>query len=292
MAKQSYKIPDTLDKSFLDIEIALQSKDGVGLKPLPLKVILSCIVSMLACLYCVLQTFVSSGSLVVKIIFVILWIALTYLLLRENDTKQMQFQMIPTLVSYSNKMNRSIITRNASPADAFRNVVGIQDIDDETGMISYMDGTFGFMYRVVGSGSILLFDEDRDAILSRVDNFYRKMDTGCEIIFLTAKESQKVYRQVANLKKRYDKLGDNDDELKALAEMQYDYLKNYVGGTFRSIHQYMIIKADNKEFLIKSKNILQSEVENSTLMIKQCTALFKEDIENVLASVYKGKESV
>lgn len=290
MAKQSYKIPDTLDKSFLDTEIAIKNDDGIGIRPTSLKVILSFLVSVLLCFWIVSKSFISAGSVPEKILFAILWFALTVVLLREDRTGQMQFMMVPTFFNYLFKSNRVVLTRSTAYANAFYGIVGISDINLDTGLITYSDGTYGYMYRVVGSGSVLLFDEDRDAILNRVDSFYRKMKTDYEIIFLTAKESQKVYRQVANLKKRYDKL--DDDELKAVADMEYDYLKNYVGGSFRSTHQYMIIKADNKEALMTGKNMLQSEVENSTLMIKQCTALFGEDLYNVLRSVYKGKESV
>lgn len=290
MAKQSYKIPDTLDKSFLDTEIAIKNDDGIGIRPTSLKVILSFLVSVLLCFWIVSKSFISAGSVPEKILFAILWFALTVVLLREDRTGQMQFMMVPTFFNYLFKSNRVVLTRSTAYANAFYGIVGISDINLDTGLITYSDGTYGYMYRVVGSGSVLLFDEDRDAILNRVDSFYRKMKTDYEIIFLTAKESQKVYRQVANLKKRYDKL--DDDELKAVADMEYDYLKNYVGGSFRSTHQYMIIKADNKEALMTGKNMLQSEVENSTLMIKQCTALFGEDLYNVLRLVYKGKESV
>ena len=68
--------------------------------------------------------------------------------------------------------------------------------------------------------------------------------------------------------------------------------KNVVGGSFRSIHQYLIIKADNTEALTVAKNMLQSEVENSSYMFKQCTALFGDDIYDVFRTIYKGKESV
>lgn len=292
MAKQSYKIPDSLDKSFMDVEIAVQSNDGVGLKPLPLKVILSWIVSALVCLYMVLQSFVSAGNVVAKVFFVITWFGLTALLLRENKTKQMQFTLIPTLLNYVNKRNRTVITRKSAPANDFRGVAGIDNVVEDTGLINFIDGTYGFAYRVVGTGSILLFDEDRDAILNRVDSFYRKMKTDYEIIFLTSKESQKVYRQVANLKKRFDNLDESDTELRGLAEQQYYYLKDVVGGSFRSTHQYMIIKADNKEALLTAKNMLQSECEGSTLMIKQCTALTGDDLVNLHALVFKGEESV
>lgn len=40
-AKQSYKIPASLNADYLnDMEITLRNNDGIGLKPLPIKVIL------------------------------------------------------------------------------------------------------------------------------------------------------------------------------------------------------------------------------------------------------------
>ena len=83
---------------------------------------------------------------------------------------------------------------------------------------------------------------------------------------------------------------DDDPDLKMLANEQFGVLKNYVGGSFRAIHQYMIIKSDNMEELKKSKAVLQSELENSTLMIKRCVPLYYDDIINVLQLVYRGKD--
>lgn len=290
--KQSYKIPDTLDKSVGDMEIAIKSSDGIGIRPLPLKVIMSYFGSGVLCVWLIQNTFIGFGGTFLIMLFVLVWAALTLLLMKVDKTKQMQVEMVPAVFGYLPKSSRYVLTRRTSSAVSFYYIAGIEKINERTGLIEYADGTFGFMYRVVGTGSILLFDEDRNAILNRVDSFYRKMKTDYELIFLTAKESQKVYRQVANLKKRYDDLGYEDDDLRALADMQYDYLKNHVGGSFRSIHQYLIIKADNKEALNVGRNQLQSEVENSSMMIKQCAALFGQDLIDVLGSIYKGKESV
>lgn len=288
--KSSYKIPDTLNKSIGDMEIAFRTSDGVGIRPLSIKVIMSYFGSGVLCIWILNNTFIAYGSMFAKVLFVLFWAALTALLMHTDKTKQMQLEMVPAALNYMVKSNRNVITRTAASPYGFYYICGIDDINENTGLISYTDGTYGFMYRVVGTGSILLFDEDRDAILNRVDNFYRKMKTDYELIFITAKESQTVYKQVANLKKRYDDL--DDDGLKELADMQFNYLKNFVGGEFRSIHQYLIIKADNKEALTVGKNQLQSEVENSQMMIRQCTALMGDDLTDVLSSIYKGKESV
>lgn len=288
MAKQAYKIPADLNATHLDMEIAIQSKDGVGVKPLPIKVILTYVVSALLCFYLVTNTFIDNGSGLQKVLFVVLWVVLTLQLARFDKTKQMQAQLVPVLFNYIPKTSRKVLTRTSSKANAFYVIAGIEKIDKDTGLVTYTDGTYGYWYRVVGSASILLFDDDRNAILSRVDSFYRKIGTDCECCFMTTKESQKVFRQVANLKRRYDRLTTDEPDMLKIADEQFTILKNYVGDTFKSIHQYLLIKADNKEALMNNKNVLQSEVENSSLMLKQCIPLYYDDINEVLRAVYRG----
>lgn len=286
MAKSTYRIPVGLDATHLDMEIALASNDGVGLKPLPIKVILFYLASGLMCFYIASRPPVVSGSIIQIILFVLLWIALTVVLGTFDGTKRMQVQLIPTVLNYLPKHSRNVLTRSSSKANDFYGIVGIDDINKDTGLVSYTDGTFGYWFRVVGSASILLFDDDRDAILDRVDSFWQKIGTDYEIIFLTCKSAQKVYRQAANLQRRVDRLDSDDSELLMLANEQFKTLKSLARGDSKAIHQYMVLKGDNKEALTHARNVLQSEVENSTRMIKQCTALFYDDITDVLHAVY------
>lgn len=292
MAKDSYKIPDTLDKSMGDMEISLQSSDGIGARPMPIKIILMYALSIILWFFAVAKTFIADGGIGLIIVFSALWFALTALLLHRDKTGLPQASLVVSMMNYLPKNLRYVVTRNNAPAKDFYTIAGIEDIDGEKGLITFTDGTYGYMYRVVGTGSILLFDEDRKAILDRVDSFYKKMKPEYELIFITSKEAQKIYRQVARLKERYDNLDFDDPELRAVADTEYNYLKNVVGGSFRSIHQYLIIKAENTEALTVGKNMLQSEVENSSYMFKQCTALFGNDIYDVFRTIYKGKESV
>ena len=289
MAKQSYKIPADLNQSYGDMEIAIQSKDGLGAKPLPIAVILTYISSIILCFYVCSQTVIKHGNVFQIVFFVIMWIGMTLLLARYDKTKRMQLQALPTLFNYIPRVNRIVATRKSAKAGGFYSIAGFM-IDERTGLVTYPDGTFGYWYTVVGSASILLFDDDRTAILNRVDAFYRKLNTDAEICFVTSKESQKVYRQIASLKRRYDALEAQDPDLLLIADEQFAILRDFVGGSFKSIHQYMILKGDNREALNQLKNIVQSEVENSSLMIKQCTPLYKDDINNVLRVIYKGVE--
>lgn len=284
--KESYKIPHDLNASYADMEIAIQSKDGVGLKPLPIKVILSFIGSGVLCFWLISKTFVADGSLIQQLAFGAIWIALTAVLISYDKTRRMKVQMIPTLLNYLPKASRYVLVRRTNPANDFLSITRVKKIN-ENGMVEYTDGSFGYYYRITGSASILLFDKDKEAIIQRVDSFFRKIGTNCVVHFVTVKEPQKVYRQVAALSRKYDRLGKNDDELRMLANDQFDTLQNYVGTQFKSIHQYLVIKAENKEALSQNKNVLQAEVENSSRMLKSCVALYKEDIEELLGSIYK-----
>lgn len=290
MAKSAYKIPYDLNASYADMEIAVRSSDGLGFKPMPMKIIFTYLGGGLICFWAVMNTFLKYGSLPQKLFFAAVWALFLVLLCKYDDTKRMQFSLVPTLFNYLPKSQRVVMTRRDSSALPFYGLVGLKkDGFSKGGMLSFEDGTYGYMYRVIGSASILLFESDKQQILDRVDAYWRKMNTECESIFITVKSSQAVYKQLSALKSMYDNLEERDPDLVMLCNEQFDVLKNHVGGSFKSIHQYLILKADNKEMLQQSKGLLQSEVENSSKMIKRCVALTSwDDVRPVLETIYKG----
>lgn len=286
MSKPFYKIPVSLDKSFADTEITLSAKD-VTIKPLPIKIILGYIASGLACFYMVTNTFITEGGFLGVFLFVLLWVFMTILLLQQDKTGVSQYTMVKSIVGYLPNTMRKLFTRTSNKATDFVSLTSIDSIDYEHGSIKFIDGAYAHIFRVVGSGSILLFEEDRDAILNRADVFYRKFSPDVELIFVTNKESQKVYNQLANLKKRYDNLKVDDAELRAVLDTQFRTLKFDVGSNYKSIHQYLLLKAPNAEALRIARNTLLSEVESSDLFFKRCEPLFGEDIDNVLKVFYQ-----
>ena len=287
MAKKSYRVPYSLNQSYADMTIALNSKDGSVGKILPMMVVGTYVISILACLVVVMRTYIGSrGSTFEVILFIALWSALTVVLAKYDGTRRMNMQRVVTLINYLPSRARHVYTRTTRSAVPFYNIVGIDKIEQD-GLVLYTDKTFGYFYRVVGSASILLFDADQEAILTRVDNFFKKWQTDSEIIFITAKEGQKIYRQLAHLQKRYENLQNDDPDLRDLAEEQFGILRDYVGKEFKSIHQYMVIKSASKEALRVANSILQSEVENSSLFIKQCVPLEKDDTIEVLRAIYQ-----
>ena len=292
MAKKNYNIPTSIDKSYMDMEINLQTKDGIGGKPLPISLVVSYLVSILMGFFVLNKSFMVNALFFTKALYVILWLVLTVLLLRRDDTGTPQFSLVASMFNYLPKQKRYVTTRTTSRPVDFYHILGIENIDAKRGLIKFVDGGYGYMYQVVGSASILLFENDRDAILDQVDKFWRKVKTDAEWLFITVKEPQNVTKQIGSLKRRYDALDNDDPDLKGLANTQYKILSNIVGKEYRSIHQYLILRAENPEVLTVAKNVLQGEVENSSLMFKQCTALFDDDLYRVLSSIYRGEESI
>ncbi|MEU7155988.1 hypothetical protein AB0A98_06025 [Streptomyces chrestomyceticus] len=286
MAKPSYKVPSSLNRSFLDHEVTL-TKGGWAAKPSPIKQLLFFGGGILALLWCSTSTFVASSGPVAITFFVLWGLAAIAYFGGLMKTKELRIMRVPAFLAYLPRKARHVFTRRtSSPAD-FHSIVGIDGIDGD-GLIHFSDGGEGRIYLVVGSASYLLFDEDRIRILDRVDSFWRKVETTCEHNFITTKEPQRIYHQVANLEQRNQALQIRDPDLIELQNEQYDILAQHVGGKFPSIHQYLLLKGKNAGALRKGHQVLQAEVGGSALMIKEATMLDREEVEPMLRVFYQG----
>lgn len=285
--KSSYKIPASLDANHLDMEITIQNKEGLGFKPLPMRTIFTWIAGIFILFYTLGDSSpIASAGTGMEILFAVVWLAFVYVMTNVDKAHQMQIELVPALLAYLSASNRTVLTRKINNAAPFYGIVGIDEIDEDSGVVKYSDGTVGYWYAVVGSASILLFPEDKEAILLKVDDFYKKLQTDCEVIFVTAKEAQKVVRQQAHLIAQYKAMAYSDADIDLLVKEQYNVLTKFVGKEFKSIHQYMILKADDREALSVSNSIVLGECENSTFVFKECEPLYKNDIERVLRTIY------
>lgn len=272
--KQSYKIPASLNTGYMDMVITIRSNDGLGLKPLPIKQIVFMIAVVFSAFFLQQKTFIGTVNTPSSVLFLVIYIGTGLYLAMMDSSHVLRFEMIPAMLSYIQPDHRKL----------FKVPVSFYNIADIThdGYVQFADGTSGYVLSVVGSASILLFDSDRDAILNRVDAFWRKQTPGVEYLFITVKKAQNV-RSQRQFIRTYDM---SDKELKALAKEQDVVLRDFVGKEFKSIHQYLILKAPNKETLRQSYNVLKSEVENSNYMIKRCVQLSDESIVELVNTIF------
>lgn len=283
--KQSYKIPDSLDKSWLDPEISLSKNQLI--KPLPLRVLIFYMVSILGLFWLVTSTAVKDADFGWILLVIVWWILATLFFGQYSKTKELKLQSLPALMNYVPKSARKVLTRSGSNAGGFYSIAPFKAVEED-GLIRFADGSVGRSYLVVGSASVLVFEQDKQAIINRVDSFYRKIETGVEYIWITTKEPQRVFRQLANLERKNRALELRDPELFALLDEQHAILTDYVGSRFSSIHQYLVLKADNEEILRRAHALLQAEVQDSALMIKNCSQLDAKEFLEMARSIYSS----
>lgn len=290
MAKDRYKIPASLERSYWDHEISLSTKNTT-VKPFPLKLIGWFGFVIVATLFALMSTFIGSAPIPIILLFLIWvgWVAAYFGNLTK--TREMKFSFIPAYLGYAPKGNRNVVTRQSSPPKGMYMIVGIENITED-GLIEYADGTFGRAFLVVGSASTLLFDEDRRAIIDRVEAFWRKTRPGVEYIWMTLKEPQRTHHQIAAFQRRAANLKYKDPDLMDILEEEFDIMKDFVGTRFKSIHQYLIIKADSMEELALSVNMLAGEVETSTNMFQSCTRLLEDEVLDMLRVIYQGQTTL
>lgn len=288
MAKPTYAVPASIDRSFLDHEITL-SGGGINFRPSPIKQLLFFAAGLLVILWMVSQSWISKAGLGLQIVFVIWALIAVVYLGGLTKTRELRIKTVPALLAYVPKEARHVITRRTANPSAFYSITGIDDIEYD-GRIHFADGSLGQSYLVVGSASYLLFDQDRIDILNRVDAFWRKVEPTAEFIVTTTKEPQRIYHQISSLERRNLTLEHRDPDLLELQNEQYDILTQFVGGKFTSIHQYIVLKAKSLDALRRAHNVLQAEVEGSSLMVKEATMLDREETYQMLGVFYRGTE--
>lgn len=286
MAKSVYQIRAALDRSYLDHEIVLPL-GGFEVPPMPIKQLLFYAGGAVFTLWCVTSTFIGGAGIMMKVL-VVVWMLLVIAYLGTlTKTKELRLMQLPALFAYLPHRARHVMTRRSSNPTELHAIIGIDRVDADGG-IHFADGSVGQMYSVVGSASYLLFDEDRDAILDRVDGFWQKAQTTAEWLFITTQEPQRIHHQVASLERRNQDLELRDPDLLELQNEAYDILTEHVGGKFPSIHQRVLIKAKSPDALKQAHLLLQAEAESASMMFKEAVPLDRDEMLPVLRTFYQG----
>lgn len=287
MAKTSYRVAAPINRSILDHEIVIWPGQST---PTPMKQILFFIIAFFVILWSTMSTFIAAAGPLWATLYVIWAIISAVYLGGMLKTNELRVSSVMAVIAYLPKQARHVITRLGSNPSSFYQIAGIERIDDDGG-IHFADGTVGQVYLAAGSASYLVFDEDRNAILDRVDAFWQKAKSSCSYTFITTKEPQRVHRQVANLERRNQALTIRHPDLLELQNEQHDILVKHVGEFYSSIHQYTLAKADNPEALRTGHQILEAETNDSQLMFKELVVLAREDAEAMLRMFYTGIDS-
>ncbi|PAE87664.1 hypothetical protein [Shouchella clausii] len=291
MAKQRFKIPTTLDVSYFDMEFNVKSKNGVGLnRPVSAKVIVFTLLAAFAWFYLVFQTFIWEGGILLIIGFTITWCILSVLLVRADKTNRMGLELIFSMINYLPKSGRYVPVRMSDVVHPLKYLLNVDTIDPEDGRIHFLDGQIGHGYHIVGSASALMFAQDKQIILDKVDAFYRKLPVGVEIIYDSVYEGHSVEEQLQAVEQTKQELNVKSKGLDALLKEQHDILKYAINNNqgLTSLHQYLVVRAPSEAALTEFENLLIGDVEGDGLMFRLAKTLSYKEMERYFKSFLGG----
>lgn len=271
MAKQRFRIPSSLDVSYFDMEFHLKTKNGLGVsKPVSAKALFSGFIAVFGWFYLTFQTFIGRGGIGLAILFTILYTVLVVLLVKPDKTGRMGLELILSLASYLPKHGRQVKTRLTDPVDAIHGIFHIDRIDLEDALIHFSDKRVGRVYHVVGSASSLLFEEDKQVILDKVDSFYRKLAPGTEVMYDTVYEGHAVDDQLAAVQAEANALRNRSNGLYTLLAERENILEKAINNSqgLASLHQYVLVAAPNEVALRDFDNLMMGDVEQDGIMFR------------------------
>ncbi|WP_078598696.1 hypothetical protein [Evansella clarkii] len=288
MAKQRFKIPATLDVSYFDMEFNVKSKNGVGInRPVSAKVILFALLAAFGWFYLIFQTFIGKGGVPLIIGFTIAWVALSVLLVKADKTNRTGLELVFSMINYLPKSGRYVPVRMSDAVYPLQHLLNIKTVDPEDGRIHYLDGQIGYCYHVVGSASALMFEQDKQIILDKVDSFYRKLPVGVEVIYDTVYEGHSVDEQLEAVRRTKKELNVKSKGLNTLLKEQHDILKYAINNNqgLTSLHQYLVVRAPSEAALTEFENLLIGDVEADGMMFRLAKTLNYKEMERYLKSL-------
>lgn len=288
MAKQQFKIPASLNVTYFDMEFHLKNKNGLGLsRPVSAKTVLFTLLAGFGWFYLVFQSFIGSSGVPLIIGFTLGWVVLSVLLIRPDKTNRLGGELVFSMINYLPKSGRYVPVRMSDSVIPFQNLLNIRTIDPEDGTVHFLDGAIGHVYHVVGSASSLMFKEDKQAILDKVDAFYRKLAVNVEVIYDTVYEGHSVDEQLDSVRHDQASLTVKSPGLQALLAEQYEVLDQAINNNqgLTSLHQYLIVRADSDAALTEFENLLVGDVENEGLMFRLAKTLNYKEVTRYFKSL-------
>lgn len=288
MHNRRFKLPSSLDVSFLDLAVTLTKEDSaIQMKrQITIRVLFIAVVGILLYTLLAFYTPLMSGGIVPSIIWSIGYIWLIILFCAPTLTKQVGMNQIRPMINYLQKANREVGSRTASPVIPLKSIVGIEGVVQNTGKIVYSSNEVGYVYEVVGNASILMFESDTEHVMTASRNFHRKLTPHVAVTFDSATEPQRVERQVAHVLDQKDVLKFNSPQLQSLMDSQIGYLSQYVGREFKSLHQYMVVRAKNDTALHDFDEWVRIQIEKESGFLTDYRVLDFDEVNNYLREVY------
>lgn len=284
--KDVYKITNSINVHFWDIPISFRN-GSLGLKrPVTIKSIAIILFAGFAWFMLFTRMLQNQFGVMPTLTFTIGYWLFCILALTNQKNGLMGYRwFVPTVRYWINTKNRMIVTRGRAGEREIMKLkwqIPVEDVNEETGVINYTDGSVGVVCDVIGYGSRALFSADKENIITAYETYLQRIGVGTGITIDSRQSEQDVQVQLSALETY--RQNNVEPTVDAIIARQRKILENHVRINFKSTHQYIFIRCRNIDVLNEELQWLNQQRANG--MLRMITQVRNEKLIERLHQFY------
>lgn len=287
--RDRYKVPYTLDAHFGDVKTKLQTETGQGLDhEFTVRGLLTMLSAGAIWMYIVTRSTVfTDGSILGLILFTLGYMGVCFFGLREISIPGLYgYNIFLPFFRYLKTLQHPRI--NTASYESYWNGLNITGMGEPTdqGYLRFKDGSYGIVYKIVGDASNSAFDIDKRNSIDAFQQFLRSLPKSVTYTFATNVGGQNVDRQLAHLFDCYDH--EQDPNMIDYIVQEIQELGNYVRNNFMALHQFMILKGDDKTAMSNADRLTRIFIEQNAAVIAYMERPTADEEKAFFRSIYSG----
>lgn len=284
--KDVYKITNSINVHFWDIPISFRN-GSLGLKrPVTIKSIAIILFAGFAWFMLFTRMLQNQFGVMPTLTFTIGYWLFCILALTNQKNGLMGYRwFVPTVRYWINTKNRMIVTRGRAGEREIMKLkwqIPVEDVNEETGVINYTDGSVGVVCDAIGYGSRALFNADKENIITAYETYLQRIGVGTGITIDSRQSEQDVQVQLSALETY--RQNNVEPTVDAIIARQRKILENHVRINFKSTHQYIFIRCRNIDVLNEELQWLNQQRANG--MLRMITQVRNEKLIKRLHQFY------
>ena len=285
-AKKVYSIPNSIDVNALDMPFSLRRGSVGPKKPITVGFMLMVIGVTGLFIYLIQYFFKNEFGVLYIIGFSIFYWMLSVAMIKRQRTGERGYKwLMPTINYWFSGNSRFIITRGhagESEVMKLKFQIPIETWNEQSGLVTMTDGSVAYFIDVIGNGSNSLFQDDVDRIIGSFETYLEqlKLGTSISVVSRQAAQDTTIQRESLTEKRRQN----TNQTVDFLLARNIDMLSNFVETRFKSIHQYIVLRARNLDTLQEEYQWLMTQYNED--LFRQMEMLKNDKLTERLRNFY------
>lgn len=270
MASRSYAIRNTPDQTIWTTPLSLTKSNST--KKITLATLLAFLGCVLGITFLLRSTYASSAPFWCNALWIVSGIWLVYLLVMPSDTYKYGISRVRPMFDYYKSESRRLNTNNTALANPVAHFYGYglaknkrtkeKLVVTNDGYVWRNDNSIMKIVEVEGNASQFVPRNILENIVDSMRTFYLNIPEGVEVHTVTNQANQRIVMQLKNAKEQLTLLEQtnnvthNIDSLVALQKEKIRILEEYVGESFKTLRQFIVIVADDANNLQSTLNLM------------------------------------